>query len=210
MTAAPRLAVYGAPPILAALDAVSAGTDGEQSRTARLATVCERYLTIVREHCPLLTLPQWGAVLDVRNGARLLEEAGSGIGPDTIAAELDDLRREDPLWQARHPELTPQALDDLVSMLLTADPAARTAVVEVADRWWALPSRSVVGLEQSLAAAGARIAPGFAIERAIPAGAVSAWMRHLEQAADGALDDLRDEVRLVVAGMWAMLHRRVE
>jgi hypothetical protein len=158
VTPAPRLAVYGAPPILAALEAVGAGrTDGDQSRTARLAVICERHDAIVADACPALTAAEWGVILDVRNGAHLLEEAGAMSGPATVAAEIEDLL-DDPTWASRHRDLTVEDVRALAQRLATTPFANRVAVVEIAQRWWArheaLPGEVAAGVR----AVGGRVA----------------------------------------------------
>lgn len=122
-----KLRIVAGPPIRAALAAT-----GDEFPTGRLNAICERYLAMIETLRPVLSRAEWMAIFDALNGVGIDDfYAGeprvptwAGIAQEV--ADAPDLSR----WGVDQP-----ALARKVGAL--SEPA-RIAIVETAQRFWAL------------------------------------------------------------------------
>ncbi|HCZ49108.1 MAG TPA: hypothetical protein DCZ11_08895 [Gammaproteobacteria bacterium] len=135
-----RITIYAGPP----LQQVLAGNEG---RSARLNTVAERYLDVVRRDCPGLTEAEWCAICDALNGYWM--EGCENIGVRTAWAEIADADRLNGLgekWGVDAQALAARMRD------MTA--GAQVALAEVVERFWQRPELPAA---EALAQAGASV-----------------------------------------------------
>lgn len=119
-----RLTIYAGDPVLAALDGIAPGGGGRSgdpaSRSARINTICERYLLVCEAARPDLSQSEWLALCSV---------LGS-----TEAPEIEQ-------WVSRA---------DLAKRIRRMSVPQMIAVREVAERWWRSRGSAAERLEAAL------------------------------------------------------------
>lgn len=124
-----RLRIVAGPPIEAALAA-----SGNEFPTGRLNAIAERYLAMIEALRPALSRAEWLAVFDAINGGGMDDFRAGEDGPRVpawagVAQEIADA-----------PDLSRWGIDQrvLAAKIHALPEPARIAIVETAQRFWAL------------------------------------------------------------------------
>ncbi|HZT90317.1 MAG TPA: hypothetical protein VFA12_20420 [Stellaceae bacterium] len=123
-----RIRIVAGAPLKAALRA----TAGEEYPTGRVNSIAERYLDIVEEARPAFARAEWCAVCDANNGAGSFDELEIAGAPEwmVLAANVADTPGLGAKWDIDQ--------RDLVRRLDGLPRAGKIAVLETAQRFWAL------------------------------------------------------------------------
>lgn len=137
MTTDTKLSIYAGEPLALALAGYAEG------RSARVNTVCARYLGLVAEFVPTFTRAEWSAICDALNGVWLRDEHSLRFS----WAEIADCEGLGAQWG-----IDQEALAIRVREL---DLARTIALVETVERFWL---RCDLPTDEALKQAGARLA----------------------------------------------------
>lgn len=132
-----RYSIYASPALDAAIDAridMTTGEDGGgfRSRSSLVSAMADRYAEICRRESPSLALNEWLMIFDAINGCWMLDNAA--MVAQSIAHEVydaADLNGTDRKWGVPDGKALAKRLDALQF-------AAKVAIVDAAERFWAL------------------------------------------------------------------------
>lgn len=124
-----QIRVQAGPPIAAALRAT-----GGEFPTGRLNAIAERYLAMIEEARPALSRDEWLAIFDALNGVGAADEIIAlehmRATWDTIAAEIASTPGLGQRWNIDAADLAQRVYD--------LPQAGKIAIIETAQRFWAL------------------------------------------------------------------------
>ena len=132
-----RYSIYSSPALEAALAAridPTAGDDGGgfRSRSSLVSAMAERYAEVCRREAPTLALAEWLMIFDALNGCWMLDNAA--MVAQSVAMEVADaasLNGTDRKWGVADGQALARHIDGLSF-------AAKVAIVDAAERFWAL------------------------------------------------------------------------
>jgi hypothetical protein len=132
-----KIAVYVGPPMTRAIEAF-------QNRSRRVNDLCERYMAMVEDACPALTVDEWRMLLEQLGGVRRDVAGARRLWLELSMAPLDDAEEA--------------VIAGLIPRLKAATLTERLAILEMLDRYWeGHPHPGKGGYGELLKRLGARV-----------------------------------------------------